>query len=201
MKADQVDRAWYDRDRALLTQFLREIHKNAPKAEIVYLEGNHEERYRRLMSKYPNQFKGDAHLRLYPEAVPDGLKVKWIPYGNYDSWYKVGDMIFTHGTIYPDAHSQKYALNYAPNKVVYGHLHDFQAFSIRTAMADSKASRYALTSGCLTHRAPDYKKGAPNKWVNGFQSFTCINGVTIPEPHIIENGWFSVGGKVYRAAA
>lgn len=200
MRADQVERAWYERDRALFTQFLREIHSLAPNAEIIYLEGNHEERYRRLMSKFPGQFSKEAHMRLYPEGVPEGMKIKWIPYGTKESYIKIADTIFKHGDIYPDSHSKQYALNHAPYKVVYGHLHDTQVFTIRNAFGSGAGARYALTAGCLTFRDPDYKKGAPNKWVNGFVSFVFDGKCCTPTPHYIENGRFAVGTKVYACA-
>lgn len=196
MKAESIDRAWYERDRALLTQFLRRIHENCPKAEIVYLEGNHEERYRRLIQKYPNQFKGEAHLRLYPDAVPDGMRVKWIPYGTYKSYYKLGDMVFIHGTVWPDAHAKRYATDHTPFKVVYGHLHHLQSYTTRTPFEGMEA-RYAITAGCLTERAPDWKKGAPHQWVNGFVSFITDGRVTTPTVHVIERGRFAVGAKFY----
>jgi hypothetical protein len=196
MRAEEIQMAWYWRDVKLLRGFLESIQKAAPKAAVVYLEGNHEERFRRVMQKYPGPFPPGT-FDLIRDAAPKGMMLRWIPYGTYDSFYKVGDCIFTHGTIYPDAHARQYATNYAPNKVVYGHLHDYQTWTIRTAMADNKAARYAMTAGCLTHRNPDYKKSAPNKWANGFVSFISDGTTTTPTAHEIEAGRFAVGARVY----
>lgn len=192
-RAEDFDKSWYVRDVGLLNTFLKEIRKNAPKAEIIYLEGNHEERYRRVMNKFPQLFKDSFHL--LKDSLPKGEEVKWIPYGTYESFYQLGDTIFTHGTIFPDNHSKQYASNHAPFKVIYGHLHDFQAWTIRTAFGGGK---FALTAGCLTHNKPDYKKGSPNKWINGFVDFVFDGKVCTPAPHVIENGRFMVGGKVYQ---
>lgn len=183
----------------MLREFLEKVRAAAPKAEVVYLEGNHEERFKRIMAKYPGPFPPGT-FDLLRDATPKGMKIRWIPYGNYDSFFQLGDCVFTHGTIYPDAHARQYATNYAPNKVVYGHLHDFQTWTIRSAMADKKTARYAMTAGCLTHRLPDYKRGAPNKWVNGFVSFVSDGEVTTPTAHVIEAGRFSVGPRVYGLA-
>lgn len=196
MKAEAIQLAWYYRDVKLLREFLTKLQKAAPNAEIIFLEGNHEQRWTRISNKYPGPFPPGT-FDLVRDAAPKGMKIRWIPYGTYESYHKIGDMIFTHGNDYPTDHSKKYAMSYAPNKVLYGHLHDWQAFTIRTAMADNKACRYAMTAGCLTHRQPDYKKGAPNKWVNGFASFVTDGEVTVPTAHVIENGWFAVGAKVY----
>ena len=181
----------FTRDVKLLRSLLSSLRKAAPKAILVYLEGNHEERYRRPLARYAELLKGKFDL-----VKESGFNGKWIPYGDYDSFYKVGDCLFTHGTIYPDAHAKKMAMAYLPNKVVYGHIHDFQSYTTHNG-DPRKPGRYALTSGCLCGRLPDYKKGQPNKWLNGFISWVSINGCTTPTPHIIENGKFQVGGKIY----
>lgn len=200
MKAADIQLAWYFRDVKLLRGFLERVQKAAPKAEIVYLEGNHEERFRRIMQKYPKPFPPGT-FDLIRDATPNGMKPIWIKYGTYESFYRLGDTVFTHGTIYPDGHSKQYAQNFAPYKVVYGHLHDYQTWTIRNAFATGSSPRYAMTAGCLTHRAPDYKKGAPHKWVNGFVDFLFDGEVCTPTAHVIENGRFSIGAKVYGLAA
>lgn len=181
----------YERDVKLLKAFMVMLKWAAPKAKIIYLEGNHEERYQRLVRRYPNTLK--SRFRLDRDACPEA---KWIPYGDYDSFYKVGDMLFTHGTIFPDSHSKKMAMAYLPNKVTYGHIHDFQSYTTHNG-DPRKPGRYAVTSGCLCGKVPDYKKGQPNKWINGFTSWICVNGVTTASPILIEKWGFAVGPKFY----
>lgn len=192
--ASDFDSSWYERDVLLMQSFLTRLWKESPKSEIVYLEGNHEERYRRLMKKYPKPFEGK--FRLHIDGVPKGKVIKWIPYGDYSSFYKLGDTVFVHGTIFPDSHAKKYALDHTPFKCIYGHLHHFQAYTTRKAFS-TMSPRYAVTAGCLTPTTPDYKKGAPNQWTNGFISFTYDGKVVNPTVHLIENGKFAVGRKVY----
>lgn len=195
MKAEAFKREWYIRDHALLSWLLVEIKKVCSPDEVVFLEGNHEDRYTRLEKKYPDAFKGAFKFKeMAQEVFP---KLKWLPYGNYNSFYKIGDCIFTHGTIFPDSHAKKYAYEYTPNKVVYGHLHTFQGYTMHNA-APSTAPRYALIGGGLTDLSPDWKRGYPHKWLNGFVSFFSEDGITTPTPHIIEKGQFSIGGKIYR---
>lgn len=196
MQASQIKLDWYERDKRLLKDFLEKVKEVTPTADVVYLEGNHEERYRRIMLKYPDAFGGrfdfnkDVVSKVYPKS-------KWVPYGTYDSYYKLGDTIFIHGTIYPSNHAKKYAEVYAPFKVVYGHLHHYQAYTIHNAMPELPA-HYALTAGCLTHTAPEWKKGQPNCWINGFIDFVSDGKLTTPTAHIIDNkGIFQVGGKIY----
>lgn len=181
----------YDRDVKLLKGLMHELKKVAPQAKIIYLEGNHEERYQRLVRRYPNTLR--SRFRLDRDACPSA---KWISYGDYDSFYKVGDCLFTHGTIYPDCHAKKMALAYLPSKVVYGHIHDFQSYTTHNG-DPRKPGRFALTAGCLCGRLPDYKRGMPNKWINGFCTWVSIAGVTTPTVHLIENGKFEANGKIY----
>lgn len=192
--------AHYDRDVKLLKDLIVELDKHVNKPKYVYLEGNHEERYQRLIRKYPNTLKG--RFKFERDAVPDKIKrrFKWIPYGDYTSFFKIGDTLFTHGTIYPDAHAKKMALAYLPAKTVYGHIHDFQAYTAHSG-DPRKPGRYAITGGCLCNKFPDYKKGHPHKWVNGFIDFVSIKGITTPTAHIIERGQFAIGGKLYGITA
>jgi hypothetical protein len=196
MQASNIKLEWYDRDKELLTDFLKKILSLAPKTELVYLEGNHCQRYKRIMSKYPDAFGGrfDFETDVVKKVFP---KAKWVSYGDYNSYFKLGDTIFLHGTIYPTNHAKKYAEIYAPFKIVYGHLHHYQAFTIHNAMPELPA-HYALTAGCLTKLSPEWKRGQPHMWQLGFCDFVSINGITTAAPHILDNrGRFMVGGKVY----
>jgi hypothetical protein len=195
MMASNIKSEWYTRDCGLMTSFMQRLLIITPKAELVYLEGNHEERYKRIMVRYPDawgdrfSFHRDVVSKFFPKA-------KWIPYGTYDSYYKLGDTVFTHGTIYPSNHAKKYAEVFAPFKVVYGHLHHYQAYTIHSAMPELPA-HYAVTAGCLTHTAPEWKKGQPNCWINGFVDFVSEGGITTPTAHTIAKGKFMIGGRTY----
>jgi hypothetical protein len=182
-KVSDFKKEWYLRDVKLLKDFLTKLYSIVPKAKYVYLEGNHEERFIRLMNKYPDTFKGD--FNFVRDSVPEGMNLKWISYGNENSFFKLGDTIFIHGHLYPDLHSKRYALDHTPFKCIYGHLHHFQAYTTRASMA-TRTPRYALTPGCLCHTTPEWKKGAPNQWVNGFLSFIKDGNTVIPTVHMIE---------------
>lgn len=194
--ASQIKLEWYTRDCLLMSSFLHHLHDIVPKAELIYLEGNHEERYKRVMVKYPDAWGGrfnffkDVVTKVYPKA-------KWVEYGDYNSYYKIGDTVFTHGNIYPSNHARKYAEVFAPFKVVYGHLHHYQACTIHSAMPEL-SPHYAITAGCLSKTAPEWKKGQPNCWVNGFVDFFTDGRITTATAHIIDpKGRFMIGNKEY----
>lgn len=196
-QASQMRLEWYERDKRLLKDFLTSLKTIlSKKVKVVYLEGNHEERYKRISKKYPDAFGGrfNFNKNVVQEIFPGA---KWIEYGDYQSFYKLGDCIFTHGTIYPENHAKKYASIYSPFKVVYGHLHHFQASTIHSALPGI-TSKYALTGGCLTHVSPEWKKGQPNCWLNGFVTFSSDKGITTPTVHLIEKGRLIIGGKEYK---
>lgn len=191
MKAEQVKMSWFKRDVRLAQSLIDEI-KDRTNAEIIYLEGNHEQRYARLQEKYPELFEEALDFR----GAMKPLVTRYVPYATAGSYHKIGDTVFTHGDIYPESHAKPYALRYTPHKVVYGHLHHFQAYTAHRALLN-ESSRYAVTAGCLSTLNPEWKKGKANQWVNGFVSFVTDGAVTTPTVHLIERGRFAVGGKVY----
>ena len=192
MKAEQVDMKWFKRDVKLATGLITDLRKASPKALIVYMFGNHENRYERLQKKYPDLFVESLD---FVASVGDCVD-KHVPYATSESYYKVGDCIFTHGDIFPDSHAKPYALRYSPYKVVYGHLHHYQAYTTHRALLN-ESPRYAVTGGCLSTLNPEWKKGKANQWVNGFVSFVTDGEVTTPTVHIIERGRFAIGSKIY----
>lgn len=195
MKAEAVDLAWYKRDCELIKGIMVKLAKAAPDATFIYLEGNHEERYARLARKYPKVF-GDT-FNFMRDAIPLPMLTQWIPYGNYDSFFEFGDTLFVHGTVWPDNHAKLYALRHVPYKVVYGHLHHFQAYTTHRANPRMNP-RYAVTAGCLCELTPEWKKGEPHQWTNGFISFIYDGKTVIPTVHMIEKGVFNVGRKIYK---
>jgi hypothetical protein len=196
LPAQSIKLEWYERDKKLLYDFLTELKGICDPDKVVYLEGNHEERYQRIMKRYPDawgsrfDFNKDVLQKVFPKA-------EWISYGTYESFYQVGDCLFMHGTMYPENHAKQYVLKYLPSKVVYGHLHHYQAFTYHSGNP-ALPPRYAVTGGCLSHLAPEWKKGTPHMWQNGFVDFISENGVTTPSVHLIEKGKFYVGGKEYK---
>lgn len=193
MKAEQVDMQWFRRDVTLAKWLIETIKDLSHKSTVIYLEGNHEQRYRRLQEKYPALFEDSLDF----EKAMSSLVDRYIPYANAESYYKLGDVIFTHGDIFPDNHAKPYALRYSPNKVVYGHMHHLQAYTTHRALLN-ESPRYAITAGCLSTLNPDWKKGMANQWVNGFITFVTDGQVTVPTAHLIERGRFVIGNKVYQ---
>lgn len=188
MAAANFNFAWYERDLKLLGEIINSL----PYTKTVFFEGNHEYRYRRLAEKFPKVF-GKAFK--FQSVLNEGTR--WIPYGTYDSIYKLADTIFLHGDAYPDAHAKYYANAYPGYKVVYGHLHHYQAYSNRRALVNQRLN-YAVTPGCLCHLEPEWKQGKAHQWQNGFISFVGNENSIVLNTHTIEHGRFYVGTQEYK---
>lgn len=196
LPASQIKMEWYERDSKLLDELLLSLRKvTGLHTKLVFLSGNHENRYFNIEKKYPDAFKNRFDFQsIVKKRFSNSV---WVDYNTYDSYYKIGDCIFMHGRIYPQNHAKKYAENLNPYKVVYGHLHSYQAYTIHNAIPSTPA-RYAVNGGCLTKLAPEWKKGSPNMWLGGFVSFVSVDGETTPTAHLIDSkGRFFVGNKTY----
>lgn len=197
MQASQVKMEWFRRDVALAMGFVADIKRVCSTTPyVVYLAGNHEQRYDRLRANFPDLFVDSLDFQARVESCVD----KYIPYGAAGSYYKIGDCVFTHGDIYPESHAKPYALRYTPYKVVYGHLHHFQAYTAHRALLH-ESPRFAITAGCLSTTNPEWKQGKANQWVNGFVSFVTDGKTTTPSVHIIDGGRFLAGNKIYGKGA
>jgi hypothetical protein len=102
---------------------LAEIRKAAPKAEIHYSEGNHEERLTRtLWSKAPG-LAGLRGLTVPALLELDRFKIQWHPAGSRG--YRHGPLWFTHGNVIrKHAGSSGRAMSDKINgSVIMGHSH------------------------------------------------------------------------------
>lgn len=128
--------------------------------EVIWLEGNHDERVTRLIERDP-KFDG---MITYPEAFH--LEARGMQFvRQLDQPYRMGELGFAHGwysTKYPTtAHLDRYAGN-----LVFGHVHRFQTVAKVLPAFGLEIQAWAI--GCLCGKAPDWKKGAPSGWQNGF---------------------------------
>lgn len=192
MRAEDVKLAWFERDVHYAKMLCASFFSAAPRAQIIYLAGNHEERYARLQQKYPDLF---GKTLDFEKAIKKSVS-RYIPYGKASSYFLLGDTVFAHGDIFPEAHARKYATRYAPRKVVYGHQHDFQAWTMHRALVNDTPT-YGLSVGCLCSLNPAWKKGIANRWVNGFVTFVTDGVTTTPSVHLMQDGKFEIGGTIY----
>lgn len=124
--------------------------------EIIYLEGNHEDRIERYLDKNPEMegmIEVQSQLRLRERGI------KWV---KMNDLYKLGDMYFTHG-MYTNIHHARKHLQALGCNICYGHTHTTQTALQNMAMQKPYMA-YAL--GTLGDKAPDFMKNRPCNWIN-----------------------------------
>lgn len=141
--------------------WLTELRDAAPRAKIIYSEGNHEFRLRRYLCSEAKALAGLRALSLEKLLDLERLKIRFQP---QDRPYRVGDLLFTHGQyisrwsgMSAKRHYEQYGCC-----VIHGHTHRLGAFY----HSDLDTCYGAWEAGCLSTLTPDYTT-APD-WQNGF---------------------------------
>jgi len=146
-----------------------------PKAEVYYIEGNHEAWLTGFKEKYPqmNDLSLESLLNL------KFRRITLIPFKAGQDTLKIGKLYFKHGHQYGSANPIKQALERSHKSIVIGHHHGVAVWGNHSDVDDTE-QHVGFLVPCYAKRAPDYGQGRPNKWSNGF--FTA---------HVKESGNFS----------
>jgi len=165
----------YQEDIAAAAWFLDEIQKAAPRAEIHYIEGNHEDRVERWIVDQVMAAKRDAeflHAAFSPSALLR-LKERGIPYyrrseiyveGLPRGWIKRGDMFFTHSLAY-SKNAARDAAQKTAGSVTYFCTHRRDAATI---VFPAVGLVEAFNPGCLSQMQPIWKHSDPTTWSQGY---------------------------------
>jgi len=154
--------------------FLDQLAKVAPKAEIVYLEGNHEDRVERWIVDVVRAHGRDAEFLLQLNSPQRLLKTaeRGIVYirrnavedGLPPGWIKRGKMYFTHELAGGVSGAAKAAAKTAGN-VTFFHTHQESA---ATQVFPSVGIVKAFCPGCLCERQPLWRHSQPTNWSHGY---------------------------------
>ena len=143
-------------------QRLRNQKKKLYNPDIIYLEGNHEDRLTRYL-QYDPTFEGTI-------SIPDDLNllgrgIKWIPYREYWNHNGIGFTHIPHNAVRPVSgkyHVHK-AMDCTIKSVVYGHTHKLETACRHTPGMDHL--QQVLSTGCFFDIDPEYKHGTlTNYW-------------------------------------
>jgi len=162
-----------------------------PGIRRTFMFGNHEERVNWYIEEHPElqtMIEIDRNLRL----TERGYKV--IPYNEI---HTIGKLSVIHGFYWNKYHAVK-TLEAFEGNVVYAHVHNPQMYA-KVSPIDRKGYHTATSLGCLCSIKPDYKKNAPNFWINqfGIVEHLPATGVFNLTPITIVEGSFMYGGKYY----
>lgn len=153
-----------------------ELHERITRPDIrkTFFIGNHEQRLQWYIEAHPEleeMIELDRNLNLQER----GYRI--IPFNGI---YKIGKLSVIHGYYWNKFHAAK-TLEAFEGNVVYSHVHNPQMYA-KVSPVDRKGYHTATSLPCLCNIKPDYKKNAPNFWINGF-------GVV---EHLPATGYFNI---------
>lgn len=174
--------------------------------DAVFLGGNHEDRWARLLDRARNDIQFRQLLRLpkvqralaFESVVGfEDLGYSYSPYAEGKPFIENGVLLYTHGSLTnkhcAEAHLSKYGKN-----VIFGHLHRIQNYTKR----DLKGQEAGWCIGCLSTLDPHYEIFA--NWHHGFAvvSWKQVAGEWLfdVEQVRIHNGTAIWRGRVYNGA-
>ena len=169
----------------------------APKAQTIYLLGNHELRIEYEINHDP-MLEGLIEVKENIGHLFDEMH----PYGYV--WEASKYLGYMHGIYWNKYHAQKTSTEFAEMSIIYGHVHDRQLHTRMNRRDKTPKPRYSQSIGCLCTLSPEWltRRGRTNKWVNAFsvayvwgnsKKSGYFNEYTI---HIV-NGKFCWNGKIY----
>ncbi|MFX1538373.1 MAG: hypothetical protein ACFFDI_29635 [Promethearchaeota archaeon] len=169
-----------------------QTHENiAPNVRRVFMIGNHEQRVEWYCQEHP-ELKGMIDIAQYLDLEKRGYTI--IPFNEI---YKLGKLAVIHGFYWNKYHAAK-TLDAFEGNVVYAHIHNPQMYA-KVSPIDRKGYHTATALGCLCNIKPDYKKNAPNFWINqfGIVEHLPATGAFNLYPITIIEGSFMFDGKYY----
>ena len=126
----------------------------------TFMIGNHEYRVQMYVERNPE-------LQDFIDPIRHlNLLERGYTIAPFNQVHKVGKLNVIHGYYWNMYHAKKTVDDFQGN-VAYAHVHNPQMFT-KISPVDAKGYHMATSLPCLCNIKPDYKKNAPNHWVNGF---------------------------------
>jgi len=126
----------------------------------IALEGNHDERVQRLIDEQP-RFEGLIEVPLNLKFKE--RKIKWYPLTSRP--LQLGKLLVIHGNCTTKYAARRNLEKYKHN-VLCGHVHRFASASDSLPVLGETVISWSI--GCLCPLQPEWKKGNPTDWTNGF---------------------------------
>jgi len=179
---------------------LRGVRKVLPKAVCYLLEGNHEDRLRRLIWRMPEGQREIARLRVFQSAVswPNmlglaDLDFRFVPMQGQARARILPKLIIKHGSVVRrwSAQSAKAEWERYGKSGLSGHTHRLGAFYTN----DFNGAHVWAETGCTCSLDPEYCVD-PN-WQQGCVVVTYVGDRFAVEPVYIQNGTAIWRGREY----
>lgn len=185
-----------DKEKIWWEEFYRLIRAYVMHPEdIVFLEGNHEERLRRdsFLKKVPHDLKHNFSLNLVLGA--DKKKMGLV---KYRDWAKLAPLsspplYLSHGHHCGEYFLKKHVLELNAGAVMVGHLHEVGSKSFKRA--EHAVTSYA--NPCLCDLDADYMENRAHNWSQGASQITVTReDLTVHQYHIINKKLYMPNGDV-----
>lgn len=143
---------WFDTAEAMLESFRMAF----PDADIYWLEGNHDNWYKRWMYAHAHQLQDDPYFDLQSRLHIDEYQIKFIKQERY---VMAGKMSIAHGHQF----AGKWGVGVSPARTVYnktkksmmiGHVHKTDEYTETDLHGDITT---CWTTGCMCTLTPDYQ--------------------------------------------
>lgn len=155
------DALTYQEELDVVRDWLEMLVARFPKADIYYVEGNHETRAKRTLANHAPDYLSVRDLRVNVQLDLDTLGITWVPESQE---LKIGDLMFIHGHkarrhagTTARAHFEDYGCS-----IIVGHVH-----RLSVAYKRNKFGNHAMIeNGTLCDLDVEYMK-YPD-WQHGF---------------------------------
>lgn len=163
----------YRRDVARARQFLEDVRSRAPRANVVYIEGNHELRIEKTLARIMGSADDaeDALDLLAPAArlKVSELGIRFVRMSEFagltrNGSVKIGNVYYTHGAI-ANKHVASTHLSQFGGNVVFGHVHRAQEVVARTVVG---GEIWAACPGTLSKLQPLWQHTNHTEWSHGY---------------------------------
>jgi metallophosphoesterase superfamily enzyme len=185
----------YGEEVAFARTFWKEMDKIAPRADRVWIRGNHETRIEKYIIKnISDESMADiAYDSLSIDRLAKSLNVKYC-----DNFYIVKKkLLAVHGWSYAvgatKIHLDKMC---ATQSIIFGHTH-----SVSSHLRLNPIMKHPVGSwnaGTLSKIDPTYKDGVPTNWITGFAYVFESEGRFQVNQVIIIDGQAIIDGKVFK---
>ena len=174
-------------------EILDPIDRLLPKAEKVFVEGNHCRFLTDFLDEAP-EFEGALS---WPKLLDlDRRGWRFISQGGT---FNIGPLILLHGdTVGSGANIAKKIVDCYCASTLSGHVHSFNV-ATKCSEVKQKDRWVSMTIPCLTTLSPSYAKARPNAHLRGFAIVESYDGGRLFNAYvpIINEGKFCLGGEVY----
>lgn len=189
-----------DIDRAAL--HLHQTAQCAPDAERILIEGNHEDRLRKVVWNLQGAARELPRLRVFQQSMTwpvllglDQIGWEYVPYRQQPLIGRLSKLVLKHGTVVRkwSGWSAKGEWERHAKGGISGHTHRLGSFIHR----DLNGSHGWWESGCTCTLNPEYMQHPD--WHHGLLVITYSDDWYCVEPVYIENGWTFWRGKEFAA--